>query len=448
MEDSAESYRPFSHTSENRDRKVRYVIVSVYNNGRVRLHKSRENANGTFSIGKTWPLEELRHIEEFESQGFLIVMQKPYFWMTDTRNERDAFISALLRIFYKYTNGRLPEVKGFSHLTDSVVPLPPISSPSNSNYTRTVSYEQRMGQIRSMPPSNSREELLSPSDPSFERNASPLYSPASNSSHSLPRSISTTSNKAVSQNRHLPEPLDPRIERRPSDYSLTSFEETSKRSIDDFQSRSLERVITGDSLGRESAGRESAGRESPMRRLRENANASPTDTKSVSSVGYKEQSTQMKEEIGSPKPEGYHNAKNSPLGAKSPRNWARGRPPITLAAPPPSINARFLCSLDWRNPSALDTATHRMLDDPALVNVADSLSGGGDVDKEMKVVTDKLEIAIKECATLDSMLTIYAAEMSIVADDVEFIKSHSGKFVTQLHNKKALRSAIQDILSE
>ena len=31
--------------------------------GRLKLHKSKRNSNGTYSIGKTWPLEELQVIE-------------------------------------------------------------------------------------------------------------------------------------------------------------------------------------------------------------------------------------------------------------------------------------------------------------------------------------------------------------------------------------------------
>jgi hypothetical protein len=32
----------------------------VLRDGRLKLHKSKRNSNGTFSIGKTWALEELQ----------------------------------------------------------------------------------------------------------------------------------------------------------------------------------------------------------------------------------------------------------------------------------------------------------------------------------------------------------------------------------------------------
>ena len=95
------------------------------------MHKARENANGTFSIGKTWVLDDLTVIESFtnaipktpeEQQnkqragptGFIVTVQKPYYWTAHTAKEKDFFIIALIKIFKKYTGGRLPELHGFS----------------------------------------------------------------------------------------------------------------------------------------------------------------------------------------------------------------------------------------------------------------------------------------------------------------------------------------------
>ncbi|CAG8808617.1 15919_t:CDS:2, partial [Racocetra persica] len=35
----------------------------VRRNGKIRLHKSKRNANNTFSIGRTWPLEDIKCLE-------------------------------------------------------------------------------------------------------------------------------------------------------------------------------------------------------------------------------------------------------------------------------------------------------------------------------------------------------------------------------------------------
>ena len=131
VEDAAYPSSPPPLESPPDNKKARVIIVAVRKSGRVRMHKARENANRTFSIGKTWPLDELATIESFtnavpqtpeEQQnksmagptGFIVTVQKPYYWKANTAKEKDFFIFALIKIFKKYTGGRLPRLIGFS----------------------------------------------------------------------------------------------------------------------------------------------------------------------------------------------------------------------------------------------------------------------------------------------------------------------------------------------
>lgn len=94
------------------------------------MHKARENADGTFSIGKTWMLDDLARIQTYEhltpstpaeqqqkqwasNVGFVVTITKPYYWQSDTPKERDFFIGSLVKIYKKYTGGKLPELVGF-----------------------------------------------------------------------------------------------------------------------------------------------------------------------------------------------------------------------------------------------------------------------------------------------------------------------------------------------
>lgn len=95
------------------------------------MHKARENPNGSFSIGKTWMLDDLATIESFtgsqstnyEDQrrkqwagdsGVLVTIQKPYYWQAATSKEKDFFIGSLIKIYRKYTGGKLPQLIGFT----------------------------------------------------------------------------------------------------------------------------------------------------------------------------------------------------------------------------------------------------------------------------------------------------------------------------------------------
>ncbi|KAH9828460.1 exocyst complex component SEC3-like [Teratosphaeria destructans] len=123
--------------------------------GRVRMHKARENTNGSFSIGKTWNLEELTAIESFASNelpprddreakwrqwagptGFIVTIAKPYYWQAMTGKEKDFFIASTVKIYRKYTKGNVPDLRGFDERAKAsmlgVQPgqsLPPPSQP-------------------------------------------------------------------------------------------------------------------------------------------------------------------------------------------------------------------------------------------------------------------------------------------------------------------------------
>ena len=96
------------------------------------MYKGRENnPGGSFSIGKTWDLNDLRKIQSFtnlvpqtaeqqewkqraQETGFIVTMQKPYYWQCNTAKEKEFFIFSLIKIYRKYTSGKLPELEGFS----------------------------------------------------------------------------------------------------------------------------------------------------------------------------------------------------------------------------------------------------------------------------------------------------------------------------------------------
>ncbi|KAF3923789.1 hypothetical protein AA313_de0206910 [Arthrobotrys entomopaga] len=101
-------------------RKNRVIIVAVRKSGRVRLHKARENNTGSFSIGKSWYLDDLTRIEnDAGCTGFTATIGKPYYWQTRTSREKEAFVASLFRIFKKYTGGKTPILIGFESIISS-----------------------------------------------------------------------------------------------------------------------------------------------------------------------------------------------------------------------------------------------------------------------------------------------------------------------------------------
>lgn len=130
LEDAAYPSSPPPLESPQANKKPRIIVIAVRKSGRVRMHKARENNNGSFSIGKTWVLDDLSAIQSYnvtvpsneEDQqakerardiGFVVTIQKPYYWQASTAKEKDFFIYSLIKIYKKYTAGRLPHLSGF-----------------------------------------------------------------------------------------------------------------------------------------------------------------------------------------------------------------------------------------------------------------------------------------------------------------------------------------------
>lgn len=155
-EDGAYPATPSPPNGNPDSKKLRTIIVAVRKTGRVRVHKARENANGTFSIGKTWVLDDLTAVQSFTgvtppgpngeqhklwagSTGFIVTLGKSYYWKANSQKEKQFFIASLVKIYHKYTGGKLPELICFDQRERDqlmgVAKIPPsqISSTSGSS---------------------------------------------------------------------------------------------------------------------------------------------------------------------------------------------------------------------------------------------------------------------------------------------------------------------------
>ncbi|KAB5542977.1 exocyst complex component Sec3-domain-containing protein [Coniochaeta sp. 2T2.1] len=181
---------PAPHQRTPTSEKQRTIIVAVRKSGRVRLHKSKENPNGTFSIGKTWNLDDLSAIESYTSAtvnadhkawagdvGFLITLGKPYYWQAQTDKEKKFFIASLVKIYNKYTGGRTPVLTGFDQRElDQVLggqggranrPPPPRVSPGVAGPAGSAGQPGPPHQAGGSTVSSTSSTLIPPSDQSY-----------------------------------------------------------------------------------------------------------------------------------------------------------------------------------------------------------------------------------------------------------------------------------------
>lgn len=223
------------------------------------MHKARENPNGSFQIGKTWNLDDLQEIENYmapNEKGFTVTILKPYYWQAQSSKEKDFFISSLLKIYKKYTGGKIPNLIGFERtdidrILDGAASLqvkqrqeeegsrgstPPTPASLNTNQMSLKSPS-----LRNLATAQSMDSLTKPASrqqlPSM-KGMDGLSAPVgvlrpSQSSERLPNSSRrapdplalgrTTSAKSSTSNDSIPPPIPPQGPgRRPSDGSQRS----------------------------------------------------------------------------------------------------------------------------------------------------------------------------------------------------------------------------------
>lgn len=182
FEDASYPSSPPPPDSPAGNKKNRVILVAVRRSGKVRVHKARENPNGTFSIGKTWPLEDLSHIlsyaslvpttrqQEMEKQwatntGFTVTLGKPYFWQAPTSKEKDFFIASLIKIFRKYTGGKVPDLMGFT--PQEVTQLIGASSTTQATPTQNLAFSPVIPSDRTSPPPQIQSQAPVPAIPAI-----------------------------------------------------------------------------------------------------------------------------------------------------------------------------------------------------------------------------------------------------------------------------------------
>ncbi|KXN85680.1 Exocyst complex component 1 [Leucoagaricus sp. SymC.cos] len=89
-------------------RKARYILLSQASNGTGFIHKSKLNNNGSFSVGKTWRLAELRGLQVVAPLTFNITLSRTYKWQTESPTDQSNFLVALVRLFRQITGGAAP----------------------------------------------------------------------------------------------------------------------------------------------------------------------------------------------------------------------------------------------------------------------------------------------------------------------------------------------------
>ncbi|EMR09947.1 hypothetical protein PNEG_01705 [Pneumocystis murina B123] len=403
--------------SKHTTRKRRYILISVKNNGKVQVHKSRENNNGTFSIGKTWDMTELQRIDNVDAYKVIVTFQKPYHWICESTKDKMFFIEVLVKIYKKFTGGKIPIMNGFEETKNSDITSYIESDLSFSQRLSHASYEQKnVNDSLTKHSSFSSQQRLkstrnSQSSEKYSSNRSSLSYHSSKFTKGHKETLSFSSNQYL-----FSDSLSQIMEKQNSgSFSLNSnlsekFEnnDTSKHNSDFSSTKSPDYSIFGN-------------------KDKKNSNDSNT---SLNKEFLKK--TKFFDNLTKPF------KKNDYEIIKSPSNDKDADDIINHID-------QILDSFDWtalENVAKLEEKLKDELSDLESENIQRIIESNN----KMKELSENLQPSIKECKKLNSILSLYSAELNSLKDDIFHIEIQNRGLQVQAANQKKLALELQNLL--
>ncbi|KAG2045028.1 exocyst complex component Sec3-domain-containing protein [Suillus americanus] len=471
---------------EDSSKKPRYILLSQCSDGTGFLHKSKLNTNGSFSVGKTWKLSELRGIEVSNSASFNITLARTYKWQTESHLDQANFISAAVKLFYVVTNGtgtlhlvgvRQNEpgpVNGFSQSSETLVTQAP---QSDLNITTGPAKRQAATSRAGTPQPGMRTEL--PPRTQVARPSSPAGSNISNLSQNnsgsgvirlpSPPPASQLQGQPQTVQSSLPSSLRPRVIRRPSNATPPQNPSSNGLPANLVPTRAplstsplrTPKEIYPFAVSRPSA--EFVHASSPL-------SATPTVAqlpRSESPISVRSQKLPSGTSIPIPEPSQPRREHNNRVSFFDPLNQAAldrlvaGDFPEDGSAGEEETSQATMASVEemlegfeWASDDffgkknakgAADLVEARLLDELIALEKA-NIHSFVESDDRVALVMNLLEEAVTEVDAMDSLISSYKIHLNAVGDDISFIQSQRRGLQVQTQNQRTLLSELENLL--
>ncbi|KTW25974.1 hypothetical protein T552_03248 [Pneumocystis carinii B80] len=409
---------PDGQSTQHTTRKRRCILISVKNNGKVQVHKSRENSNGTFSIGKTWDMSELQRIDNVDAYKMIVTFQKPYHWICESTKDKMFFIEVLVKIYKKFTGGKVPIMNGFEETKNFDSANNVESDTPLSRRLSHASYEHRNANdsvTKHYSFSSQQRRKSSRNSQSSEKYSSNRSSSLSH--HSLRFSKGHKETFSFSSNQYLfSDSLSQIMEKQNSgSFSLNStlsekFENnnTSKHNSDLSSIKSPSFSI-----------------------FRNKDKKSPSDSCNSLNKDFF-QKTKFFDDLAKPL------KKNDYEIVKSPSNYKDVDDIINHID-------QILDSFDWTSLENVDKLEEKLKDELSVLE-SENIQRIIESNNKMKELSKKLQPSIKECKKLNSILSLYSAELNTLKDDIFHIEIQNRGLQVQAANQKKLALELQNLL--
>ncbi|KAI6108443.1 exocyst complex component Sec3-domain-containing protein [Pisolithus croceorrhizus] len=484
-------------TGEGQGKKPRYILLSRASDSTGFVHKSKLNTNGSFSVGKTWRLAELRGIEVVNPTFFNITLGRTYKWQAENPVDQSAFIHALIDLFRSLVGGHL-QLQGVNDPAVSTLPanrgthqrgsnvssqsLPASDVPTTGKQTplpitsvtsplSQVSHERAQTPLSQSP---ARSYLVNP--PS--RSASPADLLPGPMSHVAATQITasyrspspTTAQQHQQPQTALPSPLRPRVMRRPSNAvpplsapatgaSHPSSLVPSRQPMSNPSSRHSQESVSNIRPSLDlPQGHSPLSAYPPTAALPPPRVESPALTHSVSRA-------EAPKTPGTPHARREHSNRVSffdpanqaaigrlvagDLGEEEDTEVGQETSQATML----SVE-EMLEGYDWASDDMFDRKSTRGAADLVEARLLDELTALEkanihsflESDDRVHLVTKYLDEALSEVDAIDSLLSSYKIHLNAVGDDISFIQSQRRGLQVHTQNQRALLNELENLL--
>ncbi|RDB28442.1 Exocyst complex component 1 [Hypsizygus marmoreus] len=450
---------------EGGGRKPRYILLSQANNGSGFIHKSKLNTNGTFSVGKTWRLPELRAIQVVNPLAFNITLSRTYRWQTESQADQAAFLDALVRLFRTVSPGSQLQLEGLPELQNGKDSFSDSRRPG-----RTPSPSAYAGSTR-----RSSQTLRTRTSSQLDRESEPLQRYSSPTPHSQlrvgasprPASPSNSHRNLSSSSIHPRDPSPTRSNLRPPSVTSQS-QQSGLRSKQPRRPSNVDTVtyplppinnLQSAPSRPEVSSAPSPFSSSPLRSRPPSPTAS-TRTRKQSSRGAtastsndvpplrREQNTRISF---------YDPANQATLdrlisGGNGINSDGEGEDENALATM--SNVEEMIEGYEWASDDvitrkssrgAADLIEARLLDELMALEKA-NIHSFLESDDRIGIVLNFLDEAISELDNMDSLVSSYKIHLNTVSDDILYIQSQNRGLQVQTQNQRALLSELENLL--
>ncbi|TEB38979.1 exocyst protein [Coprinellus micaceus] len=446
---------------EGGGRKPRYILISQSTNGTGYMHKSKLNTNGSYSVGKTWRISELRGLQVLNPRSFNITLSRTYRWETESRELQASFLQTLVQLFRNVTGGAAPlQLEGVPELDRAETPTqragPPSAAPvaSSSRAPPTNQYEETR-RNPSPAPSQSRRNGVVPS---------PAPAPGNRERTASSRSRETPSkNRPPSIQVPLPDGLAPTPRpqgRRPSNAASTTSQAPSVASqAPPGRPLPVANSVSRDSQNSREPREASMASDYPARSSRA---ASPAPPGPPRVQPTRSQAAHTEASVPSRRDQNvrisYFDPSNQAMLDRVLTNVTDSQIDVdgeeeqalaTLKNVEEMIEGYEWASEDVigrkSGKGAIDLIEARLLDELTALEKA-NVHSFLETDDRIALVMKFMDEAINELDAMDGLISSYKIHLNAVSDDILFIQGQNRGLQVQTQNQRALLGEIQNLL--